>query len=246
MSSRESFADVMHALRTKAYEARESDRPWMPSLPTLELEGIIDRLQAAHDRETRNPSLAHMRESRERYAEEAELRAEFHRGYEAGKRAMDADHKAVALRLMGLDLDGDSHTMLSRIAYAIYPCATGWTKESCEGLAERIVHLLGGDGIGPDNACECGGAGCARAGDSDGQQAAQVTYDELQRKHERLLKERDELQAKLDEADSAIKNYRERLESFNESERLREELRVERDELRAKLDEIRRLTNGEL
>jgi len=88
---------------------------------------ILDRMQRAHERE-----LEHVR------------KAEFARGYDDGQRSMDAEHYAVALRLRGLRFDGGSHDNLSRIAYAIYPCATGWTCESSEGLRDRLIDLLGG------------------------------------------------------------------------------------------------------
>lgn len=93
---------------------------------------MCDRLKKAHEHD-----MEHIR------------KAEYHRGYEDGKRSMDTDRRAVYHRIMRVMLDGDSHTMLSRLAYAIYPCATGWTGESCEGLRERIIELLGGvhDGI---------------------------------------------------------------------------------------------------
>ena len=71
-------------------------------------------------------------------------KAEYHRGYTDGKRSMDADHEAAASRLRSLTFDGGSHDNLSRIAYAIYPCATGWTCESARGLRDELVRLIGG------------------------------------------------------------------------------------------------------
>ena len=102
---------------------------------------MCDRLQRAHDHEL-----------------EQTRKAEYHRGYEDGQRSMDAEHRAVCHKLKRVMLDGDSHAMLSRLAYAIYPCATGWTGESCEGLRERVIELLGGvhDGVSnyvPGRAC---------------------------------------------------------------------------------------------
>jgi len=87
----------------------------------------LDELMTAHDNE-----IEHLRKER------------FREGYEAGRRSMDAEHYAVALRLRQLPLEEDSHGNLSKLAYAIYPCATGWTCESCEGLRDRLVELLGG------------------------------------------------------------------------------------------------------
>ena len=91
-----------------------------------------------------NGSYAYMRKVREEHLTELERGKEFERGYRAGRRAMDAKRQAIALKLRGLDLTGSSHENLSRIAYAIYPCATGWTPESCEGLRDKLVRLLGG------------------------------------------------------------------------------------------------------
>lgn len=77
-------------------------------------------------------------------AHEQTRKAEYARGYEDGRRSKDADHAAVALRLSGLRFDGGSHENLSKIAYAIYPCATGWTCESSKGLRDMLVDLMGG------------------------------------------------------------------------------------------------------
>ena len=54
------------------------------------------------------------------------------------------DRKKVIHRLQALRFDGGSHENLSKIAYAVYPCATGWTCESCDGLRDDLVRLLGG------------------------------------------------------------------------------------------------------
>ena len=76
-------------------------------------------------------------------------------------------------------------------------------------------------------------------------------FDRICRQHEAVLqsivdgaghrlkdadKKCDELQAKFDETEFAIANWREREKSFDESERLREELRMENDELRERLE----------
>lgn len=90
---------------------------------------LLDRLKMAHDHELE-------RRMREQYA----------RGYEDGRRSMDAKHYAVALKLQDLTFDGSSHDNLSKIAYAVYPCATGWTCESSKGLRDELVRLLGGVG----------------------------------------------------------------------------------------------------
>lgn len=93
-------------------------------------------LQAAHDAEMRQCS-----------------KSEYHRGYEDGKAARDADQwqlelqrKIVAERLRKVDpseLHG-SHEMLSAICKAVQE-VTGWTVGACELLRDRLIHLLGGD-----------------------------------------------------------------------------------------------------
>ena len=89
----------------------------------------LDDLMTAHDHELE-------RRMREQYA----------RGYDDGRRSMDARHYAVALRLQDLTFDGGSHENLRKIAYTIYPCATEWTCESSEGLRDELVRLMGGVG----------------------------------------------------------------------------------------------------
>ena len=104
----------------------------------------IDRLKAAHDREIRDTA-----------------QQEYHRGFEDGTHSMDAEHRAIAMRLRGLRFDGGSHENLSRIAYAIYPCATGWTCESAAGLRDKLIDLMGGvsdDTCGVE--CCCAAAAC--------------------------------------------------------------------------------------
>lgn len=120
---------------------------------TVCLKRLLDRLKRAHEHEI-----------------EQLRKTEYHRGYEDGQRSMDAGHRAVAMRLRGLRFDGGSHENLNKIAYGIYPCATGWTVESCEGLRDKIIELLGGvhDGV-PDNVscCACGDDSDNRDGQSE-------------------------------------------------------------------------------
>ena len=104
-------------------------------------------------------------------------KAEYHRGYLAGQKSKDADHAAVAMRLQRLSFDGGSHESLNKIAYAIYPCATGWTFESCEGLRDRIIDLLGGvhDGVPDCVPCRACGDDCHCG---DGQRSEDVSADD--------------------------------------------------------------------
>lgn len=121
----------------------------------------LDRLQRAHDHEL-----------------EQARKAEYARGYEDGRRSKDADHAAVVLRLSRLTFDGGSHENLSKIAYAVYPCATGWTCESSEGLRDRLIDLLGGvHEHHCDTGCDCA-CGDSSAGDS-GEHTEAMTYDVL-------------------------------------------------------------------
>jgi len=159
---------------------------------------LLDRLQRAHDHEVKQAR-----------------KAEYHRGYEDGQHSMDAEHRAVCHKLMRVVLDGDSHTMLSRLAYAIYPCATGWTGESCEGLRERIIELLGGvhdepvsvrvSGCACGDDCHCGDGQRERIEklkkQRDGFKRAMVAAQDLL---EKRTNERDELQKKLDAIREAL------------------------------------------
>lgn len=100
-----------------------------------------------------------------------EQMAEYHRGYEDGKRAMDAKRCAVVARLRVLGMGDSSHENLSNIAKAIHP-ADWWTPPACGLLRDKIIELLGGATDG----CCCGDAvvDCARgaaADNRDGQHA---------------------------------------------------------------------------
>ena len=132
----ESFEDVMRELRKKAgvrcaYNVDECDKHKYGAdgfRCGSCIEDVCGRLEQAHEREL------------ELAREPQRLR-----GHEDGRRSMDAKHYAVALRLQDLEFDGGSHENLSKIAYAIYPCATGWTCESSKGLRDELVRLLVGD-----------------------------------------------------------------------------------------------------
>lgn len=112
------FDGAIEALREFRWQHATNDEDAVP---------YINAVKEAHDRELE-------RRTREQYA----------RGYEDGRRSMDARHYAVALKLNKLTFDGNHHGNLSKIAYVVYPCATGWTCESSEGLRDELVRLLGG------------------------------------------------------------------------------------------------------
>lgn len=130
---------------------------------TVCLNRLLDHLQEAHEHE-----IEHLR------------KAEFHRGYVAGQKSMDAEHRAVAMRLQALPLDEDSHGNLSQIARAIWHSDFGWTRGACEALRDELVRLLGGVHDGDDSGedfrrrgacthCDCGG----------NEQPSLVAYDVL-------------------------------------------------------------------
>jgi hypothetical protein len=87
----------------------------------------IERLRRAHDREIRDVS-----------------QQQYHRGFNDGTHSMDAEHRAVAMRLRALPLDGGSHENLSQIARAVYHADWGWTKGACMSLRDKLIDLMGG------------------------------------------------------------------------------------------------------
>lgn len=88
---------------------------------------MADRLQIAHE-----------------YDMEMADKSAYHRGFEDGQRSMDAEHRAVAMRLQRLRLDEGSHENLSAIARAVHPNGWGWTQGACESLRDELIRLLGG------------------------------------------------------------------------------------------------------
>lgn len=101
----------------------------------------------------------------------------YSRGYEDGRRSKDADHAAVVLKLSRLTFNGNHHENLSKIAHAVYPCATGWTCESSKGLRDRLIDLLGGvhDHCDSGRGCTCGDPNPRDVGEP----AKAMTYDVL-------------------------------------------------------------------
>lgn len=91
--------------------------------------------------------------------EELKFAAEYHRGFEDGKAARDADQwqldrerKAVAARLQVVnpsELCG-SHESLSAICKAVHEPMMGWTMGACESLRNRLIYLLGGETTNSD------------------------------------------------------------------------------------------------
>lgn len=96
----------------------------------------LDHLQAAHDAEMRQCS-----------------KSEYHRGYEDGKAARDADQWQVdrerakvieAVKKVVPEGYFGSHNMLSEICRAIYSPVFGWTAEAGRDLCNRLIELMGG------------------------------------------------------------------------------------------------------
>lgn len=157
MSETESFESVMDTLLNG----------FIHNVRTDELSGSykmiavrLDRLKAAHDREIRDTA-----------------QREYDRGYIDGQHSMDAEHRAIAMRLRALPLDGGSHENLSQIARAIYHSDWGWTQGACAALRDELVRLMGG--VSDDT---CGAGCCCAAADSDGDcglQHEEVTDERL-------------------------------------------------------------------
>ena len=154
----ESFEDVMAELRKKCgtscdYNADECAKYEFGDYEyrcNHCIEDVCGRIEQAHERDMQKMGRMcgdQMWEHGKALGEgnlELTKKSEYARGYEDGQRSMDADHQAVVSKLRRLRFDGGSHENLSKIAYAIYPCATGWTCESAEGLRDELVRLLGG------------------------------------------------------------------------------------------------------
>ena len=122
--------------------------------------GMVDRLKAAHEREILYVS-----------------QQSYHSGFNAGQHSMDAEHRAVAMRLRHLPLDGGSHENLSQIARAVYHADFGWTQGACAALRDELVRLMGGVS---DDTCDsqCCGA-CADSDGGDSGKQVEVTDERL-------------------------------------------------------------------
>lgn len=154
---------------------------------------LLDRMKRAHDHE-----IEQMR------------KASFHEGYVAGQRSMDAEHRAVAMRLQGLRFDGNHHANLSKLAYAIYPCATGWTCESCDGLRDKIIELLGGVHDEPVPVGEPSDAGCSDCHRCDGE-SGRVSYDVLGNERHKAVCELRKLRTSYDGGEDDLWKWLEEL-----------------------------------
>ena len=117
-----------HDYESRKRELETGDRDWCP----MQLSGVA-RCEGP------DPALKAENDKLRKLLSNALIAAGFD-----GRQYLDAEHYAVALKLRCLRFGDGSHENLSRLAYAIYPCATGWSRESCEGLRDKLVDLLGG------------------------------------------------------------------------------------------------------
>ncbi len=133
MSDTESFESVMKRVNAEVAEIEAEDRPFPYRLSANVLRNLRDRLRRAHDREIRDTT-----------------QQQYSRGYHDGRHSMDAEHRAVAMRLRALPLDGGSHENLSQIARAVYHSDFGWTRGACAALRDKLIDLMGGVSDGTD------------------------------------------------------------------------------------------------
>jgi len=102
----------------------------------------IDRLQAAHKREIRDTA-----------------QQQYSRGYHDGQHSMDAEHRAVAMRLRALPMNRVEY---GSNLYDIIEAVCGTNKAGDVDLRDKLIDLMGG--VSNDG---CTGCGCAAA-DCDG------------------------------------------------------------------------------
>ena len=117
--STESFESIVNAAMEKVHGNYE--------ILAIEVAGMLGTLLGAHDREIRDTA-----------------QQQYHRGFEDGRHSMDAEHRAIVMRLRALPLDGGSHENLSQIARAVYHADFGWTQGACAALRDELVRLMGG------------------------------------------------------------------------------------------------------
>lgn len=147
----DTFDGAIEALREFRWQHATNDEDAIP---------YINAVKEMHDREIRDVS-----------------QQQYDRGYHDGQHSMDAEHRAVAMRLRHLPLDGGSHENLSQIARAVYHADFGWTQGACAALRDELVRLMGGVS---DDTCgsQCRGACADSDGDDSGEQT-EVTDERL-------------------------------------------------------------------
>lgn len=102
---------------------------------------------------------------------------------------LDMRRERVMKALDGLTLHGDSHAMLSQIAYAVHPHVGAWDEGACLHLRNVLAELIGGDheaASGAEHRCACGAGGCDRGDESEEVRDTSVTSElrEYVRTHE--------------------------------------------------------------
>ena len=168
--------------------------------------GTLARLQIAHEHDM-----------------ELADKSAYHRGFEDGQRSMDAEHRAVAMRLQRLRLDEGSHENLSAIARAIWRADFGWTQGACEGLRDELIRLLGGVHEPVPVAADCD-ADCDDCHRRDGE-AGRIA---------KLKQQRDEYKTWYEEYYDA---YSRSVDDYNA-------VLLDRNELKLKLLEIKAIINA--
>ena len=170
----EGFENVLG--RLKSIVPHDDNSKWLtPMVSVPWVEDIACRLEDAHEAEMKQLS-----------------KAEFHRGYEAGKAARNADEwkldrerAKVACELRNVVFKEDSHYNLSKIASSVIDPGHGWTMDACATLRDRLIHLLGGNGdtsdLGPDSVD-------AATADSGDIRPSSVTYDELDNERHKVVR----------------------------------------------------------
>ena len=130
------FDGAIEALREFRWQHATNDEDAIP---------YINAVKEMHDREIRDTA-----------------QQEYHRGFEDGTHSMDAEHRAVAMRLRALNFaDGRCHDSLGEIAHAVYPeYRYVWTHGSA--LRDELVRLMGGVS---DDTCGSQCCGACAAGD---------------------------------------------------------------------------------
>lgn len=131
--STESFEYAIEQLREFRWQHATNDEDAIP---------YINAVKEMHDREIRDTA-----------------QREYHRGFEDGQHSMDAEHRAVAMRLRALPMNRVEY---DSNLYDIIEAVCGTNKAGDVDLRDELVRLMGG--VSDDG---CAGCGCAAA-DCDG------------------------------------------------------------------------------
>ena len=172
---------------------------------------------------------------------------------------LDLRRERVVKALGAVNLHGDSHAMLSQIAYSVHPHVGAWDAESCDHLRNVLAELIGEArdeaASGAEHRCSCGAGGCHRGDESEEVGDLSVTSElrEYVRIHEtattvyttmppqvedKPTPNGDELLAIADEIDEQFARVCEQQERVLQD--TIEQMQGEVEKLQAKLDELER------